>query len=60
MLIEKCQASIKVNESTAILATTRNQTTLNLLNKVKLVISFGMVPLKLLPLRDKVAVKMRK
>jgi hypothetical protein len=44
----------------ATVATTRNQTTLNLLNKVKLVISFGMVPLKLLPLRDKVAVKMRK
>jgi hypothetical protein len=44
----------------ATVVTTRDQTTLNLLNKVKLVISFGIVPVKLLPRRAKVAVKMRK
>jgi hypothetical protein len=60
MKYEKCQARIKVNESTAILLTTRNQTTLNLLNNVKLVISFGIVPLKLLPCIDKIAVRTKK
>jgi hypothetical protein len=43
----------------ATFATTRNQTTVNLLNNVKLVISFGIVPLKLLTLIDKAAVRMK-